>query len=527
MIVQITIARNEYVLIKELLPIWKNYADGFVFMLDRNTDDTRQYLESVKEQYNILDILEVNEPDSKLSIETDKRQLLFDTAKKYSNKIICLDADEYLDGEMTKDELSTTLDNTPDTLFLLQWLQYTSANTIRVDEPWTYNLKDRLGSYVSEVKFLPAQMHSQHLPFPGNQVVLPKEQLFIAHLPWLNKTHSAIKQYFWKVEDYVNSTLHNASIIGYSAYDASVNDFKWDEAYAHKPLKVKPSIFDDIAIYNNYRLDIIKERIKKYNIPDLGSWGYDFLSLGEDTTNNLKITVVTAIGDNSIYEKYIPRWFLNAKEQYMFEQTEHIIIYKEWSSEFESIKQLSNFKLIKQTDSGLYNAWNTGIKAATTPYITFWNVDDLRHPSNNKIKFDTLENNSDISIVYSWFVSSDNPDVNFENTDVSDRTLFLVSSVGVEYPQDIHGTILYNCFAGPDPMWRKSLHNLVGYFDNENFATIGDWEMWIRFAFKANAKFKLIPEVLCIYLHHENSVSYLQQSQADQERKRLHQMYVG
>jgi hypothetical protein len=44
MIVQITIARNEYVLIKELLPIWKNYADGFVFMLDRNTDDTRQYL---------------------------------------------------------------------------------------------------------------------------------------------------------------------------------------------------------------------------------------------------------------------------------------------------------------------------------------------------------------------------------------------------------------------------------------------------------------------------------------------------
>jgi hypothetical protein len=525
MIVQISMVRNEYTLIKELLPIWKTYTDGFVFMLDKNTDNTLEYLEYVKDKFNILDILQVNEPESKLPIETDKRQLLFDTARKYSNKIICLDADEYLDGEMTKEELSITLDNNPDTLFLLQWVQYTSANTIRIDEPWTYNLKDRVGSYVQDAKLFPAQMHSQHLPVPNNQLILPKEKLFIAHLPWLNKTHSAIKQYFWKVEDYVNSTLHGSYIIGYDAYDASVNNFNWEEDYAPRPLKVSPYIFDETVIQNNYRLGIIKERIRKYNIPDLGSWGYDFLSMGEETSTNFKITVITAIGDNELYEKYISRWFLNSKKQHMFEQTEHIIIYKEWSSEFEGIKQLPNFKLIKQTDTGMYNAWNVGINTATTPYITFWNIDDLRHPSNNKIKFNTLENNPDISLAYSWYVVTEDSTLNFENSDISDRNLFTISSEGVEYPKNIHEVILYNCFVGPDPMWKKSLHDEVGYFDNTQFATIGDWEMWIRFVFKANAKFKVIPKTLCIYLDHKDTVSTRQKDLVEEERYRLHQTY--
>ena len=215
-----------------------------------------------------------------------------------------------------------------------------------------------------------------------------------------------------------------------------------------------------------------------------------------------------------------------AREQYFLDATEHIIIYKEWSSQFEDLKTLSNFKLIRQTDNGMYNAWNIGIRHSTTPYITNWNIDDLRHPSNNKIKFDTLENNPDISLVYSWFVATQNSELTFENSDIFDKTLFPISSTGVEYPESFHDVILYNCFAGPDPMWRKSLHDLVGYFDNENFATIGDWEMWIRFAFKANAKFKLVPEVLCIYLDHEKTVSNRQQQQTAHERHTLHQKYT-
>ena len=98
MIVQITMTRDECFLIKELLPLWQKYTDGFIFMVDSRTmDDTRDFLEQNKKKYNILEVFDytwnLSKPDS---IETDGRQKLFDTAFKYSNKIICLDSDEYL-----------------------------------------------------------------------------------------------------------------------------------------------------------------------------------------------------------------------------------------------------------------------------------------------------------------------------------------------------------------------------------------------------------------------------------------------
>ena len=51
MIIQISMVRDEVSLIKELLPIWNQYADGFVFLLDRCTDNTLDYLNQVKREF--------------------------------------------------------------------------------------------------------------------------------------------------------------------------------------------------------------------------------------------------------------------------------------------------------------------------------------------------------------------------------------------------------------------------------------------------------------------------------------------
>ena len=96
MIIQITILKNELHFLKELFPIWKKFADGFVFMDDSSDDGSYEFLIENKEKYNILDVIRLNRNDSQLTIETDLRQLMFDTANKYSPNIICLDADEYL-----------------------------------------------------------------------------------------------------------------------------------------------------------------------------------------------------------------------------------------------------------------------------------------------------------------------------------------------------------------------------------------------------------------------------------------------
>jgi len=519
MIVQITMARNELPLIKEMLPIWSKYSDGFVFLLDSNTDDTEIYLNEVKSKYNILEVLTHTESDTDVKIETNIRQLLFDTAKKYSNNIICLDADEYLDGTMSKDELLHIMESNPNTVFNLKWIQYTSVNTIRVDGPWKDNWKDRIGNYVDSYQFQRAQTHSTHLPIPEKQLMINPAQLFIAHLQWLDKTYVAIKQYYWKVVDYVNHKKYNVDIVGYVAYDASVNDFNWTEEYTYDLLKINPVLFENIAIRNNYRLTYIKEQTKLHNIPNLGNWNFDFFSMDETANvdiNPYKISVITGIGPNNVYDKFIDRYLENVLDQHFFKQTEHIIVYSDWNDEFNKFLKYPNFKLIPEDKTlGVYNAWNIGIQHATTDYVTNWNIDDIRHPINTKIKYDAITKN-DIDVVYNWYHGTIDANLNFYNANEL--------KAQIAFPDNYEKYAMQACLIGPDPLWKKSLHLNVGYFDYENFKTIGDWEMWIRFA-NFGAKFKLIPEVLCIYLDHDNTVSKTNSNNVELEKQRLYEKY--
>jgi hypothetical protein len=519
MLVQISLVRNELPLIKKLLPVWKKYTDGFVFMLDTNTDDTEEYLKSVSSEFNILEILTHEKSDTSLDIETDIRQRLYDTALKYSNKIICLDADEYLDGEITKEELEIILDSNPDTRYFLKWNQYTSCNTIRTDGPWENNYKDRIGTYSSKREYNTRQNHSDHLPAASKDAVIEPDKLFIAHLQWISKRYVAIKQYYWKIFDYVNNLKYGVDVVGNTAYDSSVNNFKWQEEYVYHPLKISPYIFESELMVDNYRLEYIKENTQKYNIPNLGDWGMDILNIDANVLpNKYKISVITAIGNLAVYEKYIDRYLENVIDQHMFLETEHIIVYSEWSDKFEQFKKYDNFVLIKENERrGVYNAWNIGIKHATTDYVTNWNVDDIRHPINTKIKYDLLDRNEQWDIVYNYYTATNDDSIDFYNIE---------NMAHLQYPDNYENYVLENCYAGPDPMWRRCLHDKVGYFDYENFNTIGDWEMWIRFA-KSGSKFKLIPEVLCIYLDHNNTVSKTQQDKVTAEKERLYKKYVS
>ena len=109
MLIQISMVRNDLSLVKSLLPIWKRFADGFVFYVDTSTNDLLYFLDSVKDEYNILEVIVNNRNPEDLTFETDMRQILFDTGKKYSDYLICLDNDEYLAGKMSKMELINLL----------------------------------------------------------------------------------------------------------------------------------------------------------------------------------------------------------------------------------------------------------------------------------------------------------------------------------------------------------------------------------------------------------------------------------
>lgn len=277
MIVQMTVSRNDLYLIKELLPIWKRYADGFVFVDDRSTDGTYEYLMKHKDEYNILDVIRIDEgvDGDDLWMESSLRQPLFDKALEYSGNIICLDTDEYLDGTLDKHQLESLLETNRDVLIDLPWIQYTGKNQIRVDGPWNIgvNYKDRLGSYSKRALYKNAQTHGEHLPVPEKRGRIDVPTLFVAHLQWLDKRSVAIKQYYYKILDYVHNLKHNVDIVPPSAYDDSVRNFDWE--YSHFPfdLKVSEDLLSNNTVWDNHRLSFIRESIKAYDIPNMNDWG--------------------------------------------------------------------------------------------------------------------------------------------------------------------------------------------------------------------------------------------------------------
>ena len=304
MIVQVTLTRDEGFLIKELLPVWKKYADGFVFLVDSETsDNTREILKEKQKEYNILEVIEMDKyklvPEQ---LETTMRQTLFDTAYKYSSKIICLDTDEYLDGSATKEQLENILDNNPDTLFYLQWIQYTCKNQRRVDMFWRDVFHERIGSYTinSNPKYGKSFSHTSHLPGASKAARIDPSQLFVAHLQWLDKRWAGIKQYYWKVWDFVNHKEMGVNIINKNDYDVSVNNFNWGYENISCPLKIDEKIYSTQDVKGNTKLKYIVKQTQKHNVPNLGDWGmgiYDYATkqlnvLNDDNSKLRDISVL-------------------------------------------------------------------------------------------------------------------------------------------------------------------------------------------------------------------------------------------
>jgi glycosyltransferase involved in cell wall biosynthesis len=234
-----------------------------------------------------------------------------------------------------------------------------------------------------------------------------------------------------------------------------------------------------------------------------------------------KTSIITAVGKLSHYEEFIPRYIKNVTTQTVFNECELIVVYMEWHPMFESLKPYPNVKFILDDQGkGMYNAWNMGIKNTTGTYITNWNVDDLRFDNNIELKVKLLEEDPDIDLVYNWYTVSQDVHETYSNFNLSKKRLVTA------YPDEAHKYVYQCCMCGPDPLWRSSIHDKIGHFDLE-YPAIADWEMWVRMA-SNGFKFKLIPEVLCLFFENKNSVSNrLAESRETVEKSKLYTTYPG
>jgi glycosyltransferase involved in cell wall biosynthesis/Tfp pilus assembly protein PilF len=163
----------------------------------------------------------------------------------------------------------------------------------------------------------------------------------------------------------------------------------------------------------------------------------------------------------------------------------------------------------------LYAAWNTGIKAAHGRYITNANTDDRHRADALEILARTLDEHPDVTLVYADSLITQTENETFAAAHVTGRFRWLDFS-----REDL---LLKGCYVGPQPMWRREVHEEHGWFDGAMVAS-GDYDFWLRIA--RTRKLLHVPEFLGLYLDSPASVEHSNQTAGRREVAEVRRRYA-
>ncbi len=216
-------------------------------------------------------------------------------------------------------------------------------------------------------------------------------------------------------------------------------------------------------------------------------------------SNNKKVSIITSLykGDD-----YIESFLEQITSQTYFDKCELIIIdANSPGNEFEIIKKyMKKFNNISyeklEKDPGIYGCWNKAIQKSKGEYVTNANLDDRRSLQQIEIFVNELEEDKSVDLVYSECFVTHKPNEVYSNN-TADRKTYPVSNFSKEN--------MIKCLPGCMPVWRKSLHDKCGMFD-EGYKFAGDWEMWLRFVSNGH-NFKKVNGVHGLYYHNPEGLT--------------------
>lgn len=236
-------------------------------------------------------------------------------------------------------------------------------------------------------------------------------------------------------------------------------------------------------------------------------------------TTKMKEFKVTAIVSTYNSEKFLRGCLDDLINQTLYEKGElEIVVVNSGSTQNEEqiVKeyqnQFANIKYTKTERETVYQAWNRGIKIASGKYLTNANTDDRHRKDALEIFAKELDANDEIGLVYADQFVTKKENQTFEDHDADGYFQWL------EFDRI---QLIHCACVGPQPMWRKSLHQKFGYFD-ESLKVAGDYDWWLRISEKV--QFKHISEKLGLYLLSENSVEhrYTDEMRNETVKVRLH-----
>lgn len=115
---------------------------------------------------------------------------------------------------------------------------------------------------------------------------------------------------------------------------------------------------------------------------------------------------------------------------------------------------------------GLYASWNRAIAASSGKYLAIWNVDDIRTPGSLVAQKQALEQSNAV-MCYGDFYGTTQYGTYAEKLYEYDNY--------EQCRQEAYKRHIIGCF----PMWRKSIHQQIRYFD-EQFRLVSDYEFQLR-----------------------------------------------
>lgn len=201
-------------------------------------------------------------------------------------------------------------------------------------------------------------------------------------------------------------------------------------------------------------------------------------------------------------EKFVNGYIDDMLRQTVFNKTEFIFldcnspenersILEPLSQKYENViyKKLNN-------DPGIYAAWNISVKMCSSDIVGNWNIDDRKSSNSLEILLKPFERDESLDLVYGLTYVSTEPNERYEN-----------NTYEHVYPCLPHSlkNLLINNSPHCMPLWKKSLHDRFGCFD-ENYRTASDGDMWLRSAV-GGAKIYMVNHPVGLYYYNPQGIS--------------------
>jgi glycosyltransferase involved in cell wall biosynthesis len=132
----------------------------------------------------------------------------------------------------------------------------------------------------------------------------------------------------------------------------------------------------------------------------------------------------------------------------------------------------------------LYAAWNRAIRLARGRYLTNANTDDRHAPEALATLVRALDRHPQAGVAYASTGTTCTPYGRFGETPVTGQ---------FKARRFDRRRLFWDCLPGPQPMWRRELHDRFGLFDG-SLASAGDYEFWLRIS--DEVRFLHVPQVL-------------------------------